>query len=153
MSAGQFFLALGAGVFSYVWLAGDIVPVGIGLAVSVVCAVATLICSERRSWTPGNTALCALLLKLAQLPAYFVLLCSFGLGGVSDEKTARVLGIALLIILCSGFVGLAAVRRYEKEGIFTEAQAGLHSVLQFIFVLDLFSVIYMNGNKVHDQRR
>lgn len=136
-------LLVGAGLFPYAVLFAR--RLSVVFIVGLVCAVTLFILSRRERWPAQNLALCSMLLKLAQIPAYIL----FFLMGMSGVFFVQFLAATLIIawfidaltILLSGIVGLAAVTRCRNERLLTRAEYVIHGILQFIFCLDVLSAI------------
>lgn len=148
-------LAIGAGLFPYAVLVavklmnsaaqeGHIVIIPIAFALGLACAIALLVLSCREKWFASNMALCSMILKLVQIPAY-ILFFMVGMSGVIFVQFLAVTFIIWLIdvltITLSGIVGISAVLRCRAEGKLTRSQTIIHGILQFIFCADVISAI------------
>lgn len=85
-----------------------------------------------------------MVIKIVQVPAY---LCIFVVGFVC-LLTIFMLGFSFALvvfdcaaIILSGLIGVSAVSRSYAEGMLSQTEMVIHSILQFIFCLDVISSI------------
>lgn len=97
----------------------------------------------------------AMIIKIVQIPAYlfiFVIgfMCLFTIFTVGISFVLLILDGASIIL--SGLIGIFAVRRCYADGILTRAEMIIHSILQFVFCLDVVSaiIVFRKVKKVYN---
>lgn len=85
-----------------------------------------------------------MIIKIIQIPAYLFI---FAIGFVC-LITIFTVGISFVLlildgvsIILSGLIGVFVVRRCYADGILTRTEMVIHSILQFVFCLDVVSAI------------
>ncbi len=115
----------------------------------IITSIISIICfinSIRKNWDPLSTAKCATVLKLAQVPAYYVIFIL----GVLFFLTIFTFAFSIILIwldclcLCfSALLILSSTINANRKGIMTFSETTWVIILQFVFCADVVaSIIY-----------
>lgn len=117
-------------------------------AVCLLCAViAALLFGRSRRETARSATQAVMVVKLAQIPAYlavfFTGLLLFMFLFVFSPPVILLFWLSdLAAILQTGILGAGAAAAARREGKITSAERAIGTVLQFVFVADVFAAVW-----------
>lgn len=116
------------------------------IPLSLICSIVWLFRSIAHEQNTCEAAKAAMMLKLIHIPAYLLIfLCSllFLITIFTAGLSLVLLLLDAITITASGLIGLAAVLRCKDEHLLTGKAALLQGLLQFVFCIDIISIIWI----------
>ena len=114
--------------------------------ISFICAVAVFITGIAGKRKSSELLRMNMVIKLIHIPAY-MLIFAFGL---ICSLTIFTVGITIVLVLLdgmtialSGLIGLSGIVRGFRENRITKQRAVIHSILQFIYCVDVINSIIL----------
>lgn len=120
-------------------------------ALALACNIVFFALSIWRKWDFRQVALCNMLVKLIQIPAYI----SIFFLSVLCFSMLFTIGIAVVLllfdcasILLTGLIGVVAIIRCRSSNVISKKFSIVNGILQFVFCVDVISaiVIFVKAN-------
>lgn len=123
-------------------------------AVALACDIVFFALSVWRNWDFRQAALCNMVVKLIQIPAYIAIFIL----GILCFSTLFTIGVAVVLllfdcasILLTGLIGVAAVVRCCSGHALSKKSSVVNGILQFVFCADVVSavVVFVQASRRH----
>lgn len=120
--------------------------------ISLLASISICVLGYLKKWTPIEMAYINMIIKLAQIPAYiaiFVLGVIFLLTIFTFGFVIAFVIVDILTILISGLIGVTATMKNYTYGSLSKSECVIHSILQFVFCVDVVSaiIVYRKSKK------
>ena len=132
-------------------------PLGFFCLLTLAASVVYVVMSVRKGWDALTSAKYAMILKLAQVPAYVVIFVLGILLAITIFTIPFAIGLWLLdcfTLLISGLFMLAAVINSVRQGVFKSTEVSWFVILQLFFCLDVVAavVFYLKLKKKYKEQ-